>query len=69
MERNLREKSKHLKSNEVDLLPSHDPESSQHIGIKLKLHDCKDVYLLSLFISCSFTVTVTLGLINITDSS
>ena len=52
MERNLREKSKHLKSNEVDLLPSHDPESSQHIGIKLKLHDSKDVYLLSLFIYC-----------------
>ena len=71
MERNLREKSKHLKSSEVDILPSHDPESSQHIGngIKLKLHDSKDVYLLSLFIYCSFTVTVTLGLINITDSS
>ena len=52
MERNFREKSKHLKSNEVHLLPSHDPESSQHIGIKLKLHDSKDVYLLSLFIYC-----------------
>ena len=34
MERNLRQKSKHLKSNEVDLLPSHGPEYSQHIGIK-----------------------------------
>ena len=55
MERNLREKSKHLKSSEVDLLPSHDPEASQHIGIKLKLHDSKDVYLLSLC-HCSFTV-------------
>ena len=34
-------------SDEVDLLPSHDPESSQHIRIKLKLHDSKDVHLLS----------------------
>ena len=68
IEQNSMEKSKHLKSSEVDPLPSHDPEFSPHIRIKLKLHDSKDVYLLSLFVYCSLTVTVTQGLINITDS-
>ena len=52
MERNLREKSKHLKSIEVDLLPSHDPESSQHIGISSNSMTAKTF----IYCHCSFTV-------------